>query len=92
MSQKGKTHYYPRFTKIICCSRRRYGYSPQESRASYASYEDENDGEYYYGEESGDATLGDVIYEKEIDTRSLPQKRGRQTFEYWTVRRPASGL
>ena len=50
----------------------RYGYSPQESRASYATYDD-NDGEYYYDEESGDATLGDVIYEKEIDTRSLPK-------------------
>ena len=50
----------------------RYGYSPQESRASYATYND-NDGEYYYDEESGDATLGDVIYEKEIDTRSLPK-------------------
>ena len=51
----------------------RYGYYPQESRASYASYEEDFDGEYYYDQGSGDATLGDVIYEREIDTRSLPR-------------------
>ena len=54
----------------------RYGYYPQETRARQASYSDnEYDGEEYgndsYG--GGDATLGDVIYEKEIDTRSLPK-------------------
>ncbi len=51
----------------------RYGYYPQESRsASYASYDGEYEGDYYddYG---GNAMLGDVIYEKEIDTRSLPK-------------------
>lgn len=50
----------------------RYGYYPQETRSGpdYASYEDE----YYYEDYSGgDAMLGDVIYEKEIDTRSLPK-------------------
>jgi alpha-2-macroglobulin len=54
----------------------RYGYSPQESRSgpSQASYND-NYEEDYYGDEygSGDAMLGDVIYEKVIDTRSLPK-------------------
>ena len=49
----------------------RYGYYPQETRASYASYEEDYEGEYYYDERSSDALLGDVIYEKEIDTRSL---------------------
>lgn len=50
----------------------RYGYYPQETRASYASYEDGYD-EGYYDEGYTDALLGDVIYEKEIDTRSLPK-------------------
>ncbi len=49
----------------------RYGYYPQETRASFASYEYE--GDYYYDEGNSDATMGDVIYEKEIDTRSLPK-------------------
>ncbi|MEI9942863.1 MAG: MG2 domain-containing protein [Chitinophagaceae bacterium] len=48
----------------------RYGYYPKETKASYASYEDyEGD----YSEEGGDVMMGDVIYEKEIDTRSLPK-------------------
>jgi uncharacterized protein YfaS (alpha-2-macroglobulin family) len=56
----------------------RYGYYPQETRATQVSYEgdyDEDDyyyDDYYYGSQ-GSAMLGDVIYEKEIDTRSLPQ-------------------
>jgi len=54
----------------------RYGYTPQEKRSGpdYASYDGEYEGDYYgdeYG--GGDAMLGDVIYEKEIDTRSLPK-------------------
>ncbi|HKZ67181.1 MAG TPA: MG2 domain-containing protein, partial [Chitinophagaceae bacterium] len=50
----------------------RYGYYPQETRALQASYEEEYEGEYYE-ESNSDAMLGDVIYEKEIDTRSLPK-------------------
>ncbi len=52
----------------------RYGYYPQEgsSGPDYASYEgDYEDG--YYDEYGSDAMLGDVIYEKESDTRSLPK-------------------
>jgi uncharacterized protein YfaS (alpha-2-macroglobulin family) len=53
----------------------RYGYSPQETRSGpdYASYDEYDEG--YYSDEygGGDAMLGDVIYEKEIDTRSLPK-------------------
>jgi alpha-2-macroglobulin len=50
----------------------RYGYNP--STASYNRNEDdEYDDEY---REGGDAMLGDVIYEKEIDTRSLPKSGG----------------
>jgi hypothetical protein len=48
----------------------RYGYYPRETKAEYTSY-DEYEGDYY-NEGGSDAILGDVIYEKEIDTRSLP--------------------
>ena len=53
----------------------RYGYYPQESREpDYASYDEDYEGDYYYDEYGGgDAMLGDVIYEKEIDTSSLPK-------------------
>lgn len=55
----------------------RYGYYPQESRSnsSYASYDGDYEGEGYYDDYygGGNAQLGDVIYEKEIDTRSLPK-------------------
>jgi uncharacterized protein YfaS (alpha-2-macroglobulin family) len=49
----------------------RYGYYPQETKANH-NY----DGEYeedYYDEGGSDVMLGDVIYEKEVDTRSLPK-------------------
>lgn len=51
----------------------RYGYYPQETSSGpdYASYEGDYD--YYDSYSGGDAMLGDVIYEKEIDTRSLPK-------------------
>src|SRR6187431_1425400 len=54
----------------------RYGYSP--SAASYNRYQDEDEGEDYAYEYRGgdDGMLGDVIYEKEIDTRSLPKSGG----------------
>jgi uncharacterized protein YfaS (alpha-2-macroglobulin family) len=51
-----------------------YGYEPREKRSGpdYASYEGEySDEDYSYG--GSDLVLGDVIYEKEIDTRSLPK-------------------
>jgi len=53
----------------------RYGYSPQESRSGpdHASYDEGYEGDYYDEYGGGDAMLGDVIYEKEIDTRSLPK-------------------
>lgn len=50
----------------------RYGYSPKESRSG-PDYEEDYD-EYYYDDYgSGSAMMGDVIYEKEIDARSLPR-------------------
>lgn len=52
----------------------RNGYYPRESRPGYASYEDGYYGGDYYDYDN--AMLGDVIYEKEIDTRSLPKSGG----------------
>ncbi|MBL0273622.1 MAG: alpha-2-macroglobulin family protein [Chitinophagaceae bacterium] len=53
----------------------RYGYTPQEksSGSDYASYDGEYEGDYSDEYGGGDALLGDVIFEKEIDTRSLPK-------------------
>lgn len=51
----------------------RYGYSPRET----GGYNED-----YYYEGSGDATLGDVIYEQEIDTRSLPKRGANRIFNF----------
>lgn len=53
----------------------RYGYYPKES-GGLSDYDD-----YYYNGE-GDFTFGDVIYEKEIDTRSLPKHGSSQLLEF----------
>src|SRR5438046_9944028 len=53
----------------------RYGYQPADndgSDAEYASYDEGEDGYDRYS----DAIAGDVIYSKEIDTRSLPKSNG----------------
>lgn len=63
----------------------RDGYTPRESRGpSYTSYEEDGEGDYNYdyGSDRGDATLGDVIYEKEIDTRSLPRSGAGRIFNF----------
>ncbi|MBK5271285.1 MAG: alpha-2-macroglobulin family protein, partial [Bacteroidia bacterium] len=60
----------------------RYDYYPQETRASYASSSDEDYEGDYYGGYNSDATLGDVIYEKEIDTRSLPKSGGGRLLNF----------
>lgn len=51
----------------------RYGYYPRETG--------EAGKEYYYGEEH-DMTMGDVVYEQEIDTRSLPQAGSGRLFRF----------
>src|SRR4051812_22928299 len=56
----------------------RFGYSPHEK--GRGNDEDEYDYSYYGG--GGDATLGDVIYEKEIDTRSLPKYGASRLFNF----------
>jgi uncharacterized protein YfaS (alpha-2-macroglobulin family) len=61
----------------------RYGYYPQETGPRTASYGGDEYEEYNYEEYSGgDATLGDVIYEKEIDTRSLPKSGGGRLLNF----------
>ena len=52
----------------------RYGYYPREEN-------NPNDEDYYY-DGAGDATLGDIIYEKEIDTRTLPKNGNASIFNF----------
>lgn len=53
----------------------KYGYTPKEktSGPDFTSYEDEGEYDYSYDYDGGSAMMGDVIFEKEIDTRSLPK-------------------
>lgn len=53
----------------------RYGYSPRNS----GGYSD--DEEYYYSDYSNDLTMGDIIYEKEIETRSLEKFGSSRLFK-----------
>jgi uncharacterized protein YfaS (alpha-2-macroglobulin family) len=53
----------------------RYGYNPKETRGG-------NDEEDYYDYYGDDLTAGDVIYEKEIDTRSLPKMGNSRLFTF----------
>jgi uncharacterized protein YfaS (alpha-2-macroglobulin family) len=57
----------------------RNGYYPNDSY--YDEYDGEyyEDGDYYYG---GDAVYGDVIYEKEIDTKTLPRYGNSRLFKF----------
>lgn len=47
----------------------------------YGYYPNTGNNDYYY-EEEGNSTLGDVIYEKEIDTRTLPKYGGSRLFNF----------
>jgi len=58
----------------------RYGYYPKDSRNSSG-----DEGEYYeedYSGGDGDLSVGDVVYEKEIDTRSLPKFGNSRLFTF----------
>ncbi|MET0637089.1 MAG: MG2 domain-containing protein [Chitinophagaceae bacterium] len=57
----------------------RNGYYPQETGNSSSG---EYEGDYYEGGSGNDVTLGDVIYEKEIDTRSLPKSNGGRLLDF----------
>lgn len=60
---------------------RKYGYSPREnSSGPYTDEYEEMDYDDSYG--GGNATLGDVIYEKEIDTRALPRSGGGRLLNF----------
>lgn len=50
----------------------RYGYYPKDERGE----------EEYYYESNADMELGDVVYEKEIDTRSLPKYGNSRLFKF----------
>lgn len=57
----------------------RYGYSPKDDRGNGGG-EDE---EYYEGgDDNSDVSFGDVIYEQEIDTRSLPKYGSSRLFTF----------
>lgn len=53
----------------------RYGYYPKESN---------DGGEYYYDEydDGRNLSLGDIVYEQEIDTRSLPQAGNSRLYKF----------
>lgn len=63
----------------------RYGYTPREQRSSrFAAYGNDGDnGEDYYDDYYGDdLQLGDVIYSKEIDTRTLPKSGSNRLLNF----------
>ncbi len=62
----------------------RYGYYPQETRSTQASYSEDEYGDYYYEDNyyGNNVSLGDVIYEKEIDTRALPKSSGARLLNF----------
>ncbi len=55
----------------------RYGYYPKDSRR-------DSDEEEYYEEDYGssDVSMGDVVYEKEIETRTLPKFGNSRLFTF----------
>lgn len=58
----------------------RYGYYPQDSRRSSSEDGDYYEEDYYSG--GGDLMMGDVIYEKEIETRTLPKYGNSRLFTF----------
>ncbi len=62
----------------------RYGYYPRETSPRQASYgrDEEMEEEYYEDYGNAEVMLGDVVYEKEIDTRSLPKSGGGRLLNF----------
>ncbi|HKH63148.1 MAG TPA: MG2 domain-containing protein, partial [Flavitalea sp.] len=54
----------------------RYGYYPQDSQGP------EYEGDYYEDYTNADISMGDVIYEKEIETRLLPKYGNSRLFKF----------
>ncbi len=63
----------------------RYGYSPKDARGESGGDEEYYDGDY----ENSDVSFGDVIYEQEIDTRSLPKYGSSRLFTFNVEEPPA---
>ena len=62
----------------------RFGYNPTDQyRRSSDDDEEDEDGYYYeYSDYGTDLELGDIIYQKEIDTRSLPKYGNSRLFKF----------
>jgi uncharacterized protein YfaS (alpha-2-macroglobulin family) len=62
----------------------RYGYYPVDNRNWSEESEDSEEHYYYedYNEGNGDLAFGDVIYEKEIETRLLPKYGSSRLFTF----------
>ena len=61
----------------------RYGYHPSERSSSSDESDYESEDYYNYDDRYNyDVSLGDVIYEKEIDTRSLPKTAGGRLLDF----------
>ncbi|HEX4849712.1 MAG TPA: hypothetical protein VFV08_02845, partial [Puia sp.] len=64
----------------------RYGYEPIDKR-SRSTESDDDEGDYYdrysyYENENSDVSMGDIIYQKEIDTRTLPKYGNSRLFTF----------
>ncbi len=86
LSSKGNQHIEVRITNMprvkIAISKiyennllaaQRYGYAPKDDGGGY---------EYYGEENGGEMDLGDVVYEQEIETRSLPKYGNSRLFKF----------
>ncbi len=60
----------------------RYGYSPNDDYYSDYEYDYEDEGEYYDGGYGSEAALGDIIYDKEIETKNLPRYGNSRLFKF----------
>jgi uncharacterized protein YfaS (alpha-2-macroglobulin family) len=58
----------------------RYGYSPKDDRQSSGDGEEEYEGDY--SSNDNDVAFGDIIYEQEIDSRSLPKYGNSRLFTF----------
>lgn len=58
----------------------RYGYSPNSN--DYYGDDEEYYGDYEYNYYNSDATFGDIIYEKEVETKSLPRYGNSRLFTF----------
>jgi uncharacterized protein YfaS (alpha-2-macroglobulin family) len=61
----------------------RFDYSPKEKNPFHSTGDGDEGGDYSGGNDnSSDVTLGDVFYEQEVDTRSLPKNGTNRIFNF----------